>query len=61
MIAEASNWFFATFVINLLSEFVLQYVSFIKFHDAIFFHHVIGIGLELIHWSKRVGPLNVIH
>jgi len=44
MITEAANWFFATVVINLLSDFVLQNgLNLNKFRDAIIFHRVMDL------------------
>jgi len=53
MIAETANWFFTTFVINLLPDSLVQNVNLIKFRDAIFLYLVDG-PMEL-HWSKRVN------
>ena len=36
MIAGAANWFFASFVFNLPSDFLVQNVNLIKFCVAIF-------------------------
>ena len=43
MIAETANWFFATVLINLLSDFVCKMVNLIKFRDAIIFHRVMDL------------------
>jgi len=44
MIAETANWFFATILINLLSDFVVQkMVNLIKLRDAIIFHRVMDL------------------
>jgi len=55
MIVETVDWIFATSVINLVSDSVVQMqnAQFNKFRDAIFFHRVMG-HMEL-QWSKRVN------
>jgi len=55
MIAETANCFFATVLINLLSDSVPKMVNLIKFRDAIIFHRVMDIIHVQLHWSKRIN------